>query len=245
MTFNHRERRKYLRRMQRKLRRVQMKVRWIQNTILFFHGKSDGKEGIPQTDETNRWMSPFISKELHSAETFIAHQWAEHEIFVFNQQEELNQLSVKIDELEVQKQEKLALAPKALTEDESRRKFEKEEGGNTEVLRKRRLEEWTKSNASYFTRMRNLVIEINTLKNRRADLLGIIDEAACVTRLICEKKRNLHRQRIDSYYRGVLVTHVDNKKMPPFIDTRWMNYAEMLYLAQHDEKHRRGNHVAV
>ena len=219
--------------MRRELSKIKQRVGWLKAGFLRSRGKHDGKLSLPRPTGEGIWKSPFMAREQHAAETYKAHKWAEHEISVSAIQEEAQRLWHEIAETETAIAKKEAAAPAKPTEQELSLVCKQEQGAAPGVIRSRRLNEWKKQNTGYYGALQSLEQRADELRQRRAELLAAIDESACVTRLLCEKKRDLHRQRVDIYYQGVLITHPEKEKIPPVPELFWENFAEKLYEKQH------------
>jgi hypothetical protein len=227
-------------RLGRELRRIGLNVGWIKTNVLKSRGRMDGKLGLPRPDKNGLWISPLIAKEQHAAETYMAQKWAELEISLFERQEEVQKLNLQIADIEAAISKKQQQAPAQLTEQELSLTLKQEEGAPQGVIRARRLGEWKKRTAGYFSSLGSLQASADSLKLQRAEHAAAIDESACVTRLLCEKKRDYHRQRVDIYYHGVLKTHPERKTMPPAPEFAWENLAENLYDHQHSLNNKEG-----
>jgi hypothetical protein len=147
--------------------------------------------------------------------------------------EDVGLLNIKIEEYEKRLSEKLKSEPSPLTSDELNAVSDYEQGHSLAVIRKRRQAEWNSHNAGHFQEVDALRMQLDQLRERRAELLAVVEEAACVTRLICEKKRDLHRQYIDAYYHGALKSHPLRETLPPALTIKFENLAERLYDEQH------------
>lgn len=224
--------------MRKDLGKIKLKVGLLKTWILKPRGSWDGKLGLPRPDKNERWISPFMAKEQHVAETFKAQKWCEHEISVSVKQEKAQQLTLEIIDIEDALAHKRKQEPPKLSEQELSTVFNHELCGDAGILRSRRQKEWSKKNASYYAAVRVLSQKADDLKQRRAELLAAVDESACITRLLCEKKCDLHRQRVDIYYQGVLKTHPERKSMPPVPECVWENFAEKLYDKQHKNNNK-------
>jgi len=215
------------------LAKIELKVGFFKTRLLEFRGRRDGKLGLPRPDTDGLWISPFIAKEQHHAETYKTQKWAEHELAVAAAQEEAGRLNHEIADIKAAIAARLKTEPSPPAEQELSMVLKQEHGAEPGVIRARRRREWEKRNAGYYSAIRSLESKVNGLKNRRAELLASVEESECVTRLLCEKKRDLHRQRVDIYYHGVLLKHPDRKTMPPVPLFVWENFGETVYQNQH------------
>lgn len=225
-----------LNRLRRELRRVKEKVAWLKAKIIVFYGRIDGKNGLPRVGSSGIWISPMMAKDQGVAETYCAHKWAELEIFVSAMQEEVNKLNIIIDDLEVSISLKKSEEPSQPTEPQLSVVYDQEINAQPEMIRLRRYNEWKKANAGYYNALAKMVQDFSNYKQSRSELLAAIEEATCLTRMLCEKKKTLHRQRIDLYYHGALKAHPDKTTMPPVAQIMWLNHAEKLYSKQHKIK---------
>ena len=219
--------------MRRELGRIGLKAGWLESVALRIRGARDGRRGLPRADRDGRWRSPLMAKEQHAVETYVAQKWAEHEMSVYEKQEDINRLDLQIASLEAAAAQAREREPAPPTEHELGEKTGQEQGAPPAVIRARRHNEWKKRTAGYYAAMKALTGKAEELKGQRAELLAAVDESACVTRLVCEKKRDLHLQRMDTYYHGALKTHPERATMPPVPEIVWENLAENLYNGQH------------
>ena len=224
--------------MQKDLKKVGMDVGWLKIHILKFQGRTDGRLGIPRPDRSGRWISPHMQREQDAVETYMAQKWGDHEIAVFEMQEEIQKLNLEISDIEAAIEQKRNEEPAQPTEEDLGAVTKQEQRAEPGVIRMRRHKEWQKRNAAYYSAVASLRHKADELKLKRAELKAAVDESACVVRLLCEKKRDLYRQRVDVYYHGVLKTHPDRKTMPPVPEFKWENLAETLYEQQHNMKEK-------
>lgn len=223
-------------RLRRELSKVKEKVPWLKAKMIIFRGRIDGKNGLPREGIDNIWISPMMRKDQGVAETYCAHKWAELEIFISRMQEEVNRLTIIIEDLETSITHKKSEEPVQPTEQQLSVVYEQEKKSQQQLIRLRRYNEWKKANAGYYSRLEQMVQECRLHKQNKAELLAAIEEATCLTRMLCEKKKTLHRQRIDLYYHGALKSHSEKTTMPPVAQIAWLNHAEELYSKQHKIK---------
>lgn len=224
----------------KRLGKIPLSPNGVHKLLITLRGRRDGKRGLPRQDQNNHWQSPYIAGEQNKVETFEANEWAALEIEIAKLQQKSQSITLELEE----KKEALAALqknePPKPTEQEINAKHSFEEGKNSEIIRRRRQGEWQKQHAGYYNAITTLKNRITELQNKRVDVLTIIEETECITRLICEKKRELHRQYIDAYYHGVLKTNPERDTMPPSLQINdWREYAQQLYVKQHYDKKQR------
>jgi len=227
-------------RLRKELKKIKLNVGWLRAIALKHRGRVDGRLGQPRPNKNELWISPFIAKEQHTAETYMSQRWAEHELTVFRKQEEVQKLNLEIADAETSIARKFKEEPAKPTEEELSKVLVQEQNSSPAMIRTRRMNEWKKNTAGYYSSLASIQKKLDDLKIRRAELMATVEESACVIRLLCEKKRDLHRQRVDIYYHGVIKTHPNRKDMPPVPEFLWENFAENLYDRLHETQEQGG-----
>lgn len=175
-------------------------------------GKRDGKVSLPRKDETGRWNSAYMQKEIDSLAQYVSQEWENTEIANTKPYSEKERIRSEVRQNKKFLENLLLSSPK----------------------------EWEKATTgNYFTRKQELESAIDKMNIRCSELTQQVAERERITRLNCEKAANHCRQRIDAYWCGAMKTHslvVELPPLPPRLPDTFES--EQTYFSHHNSEER-------
>lgn len=217
----------YIEKIRKDLKRIPVRIGWFKSLLLMRRGRRDGLLCLPRLS-AQIWGSPFVQKEQHIVETYRSQKWCEHEIFVAEKQKTARDCAKRISDLQKSLDEMREELPSLEVSLDADAVLEQEAAVSAEVIRSRRQREWRKSHSDFFARKAKFEADLERYKALYMKAQSEVEESAAITKLLCEKKRNFHKQRVAVYYHGVLKSHPDRKTMPPFIELHWDDNSEKM-----------------
>ena len=219
---------------------------WFEKLMLKALGRKDGRNDLPSPDETGRWMSSTIQKELNScceAHNMVYRSLYEH---LDDKYKEAGLLTDKLERLSVNMTGLQQAIPEPPTElDLSERKYGEEKLSESQI-RERRRREYERSIEGILSKISDLQSEIDTKIDELLEIKNYLVEKQEEAELLCEKLKCHTMQRIDYYWSAAKYAACKKQRMiPPAYYPAEIPDVVANYKDKHEEEVSRINDVVA
>ena len=212
------------------------RVGWLEAIPLKLSGHKDGSRGLPKKDDSGKWTSAVMSREIHSFKEFCDRTWGRLQIDLEEHFSRLGYLEGEAERLgkrleEIQKE--LERVEGTTTSVSITERHRGEELLSENQIKNRRIRENAKRLQPYRSAKQKLQTELRECLQEAIAIRSEITEANHAARLICERVMDHTRQRIDVYWDAALDSHSEREKIPVIPSVRLIPEAEFIYYQQH------------
>lgn len=212
-------------------------IGFFESVSLKIAGRSDGAHGLPRQDGGGEWISPMLSKEIHSYKEFCDRIWGKLQIDISDKFARLGYLLDNLKSLEGQLEEARGRLEKAQSIGEPdyhiKKRGEEHLSENQVVSRRKRYHQ--KQLQPFMSSVQSLGNELKENLKEAILLENEITEANNAARLICERVMNHTRQRMDVYWNASYASHPKKNNLPVTPGIRLIPDAELMYFRQHKQ----------
>lgn len=198
-------------------------------------GFIDGKRNLPRENQSGKWVSPHLDREVRSYDEFTSRMWGHLQIEEEAAYAHLGELMDSLVHTRNLLEEAMIDLDKA-TEDEKSadisRKYGESRLTEGQVIA-RRANEKAKRMAPLHDRVSSLQSKLSSEIDEFSNLRNRILEDNNSTRMICNRVKDHLYQRMDVYWNAAMRKHSDNAQMPVVPCVEVESRAETVYMEPH------------